>query len=452
MFEISEIFFTVFVTALLGILILPQPYLGVIFTAASLVMVELLPSIPFLSSIAPLIGLVTLIGFFFKNKKRSGNFSLQIHAINVWSFLFIFWMFVTHPQAAWNGADRNWVFTFVQLWLLTFLSGELLDTYQKHRAFLWIFSAVSAISALIAIQQGYVINDISLDIRAIGLTEGANSAARYFVVGMIFFSYLRINEKNKVLRLIANAGMIITFLGVFFTVSRTGMVLLFTAVGLMVLLNPQKKQSVLLIGSFFVAIIVLTFMSDSIFKIIGSIIPSISQGTDTIGLRYKLWGAAWRMWLDYPVQGVGIGMYPIQLRYYAGYDLLPRFWSAVTHNTYLQVLSETGIVGFGIFMVMLTTTLKNLLAKRREGDIKVAGIQTAWFIVFLIMLLGGVTMNQSADKIIWIVMGASLYFQKLRKGELQEDVFTEQTEFTPRTGSRTPNKVNRPALKNRRIR
>ena len=451
MFENFLILFSIFLSALLGVLIFPRPYLGVVFTAASLAVVDLLPSIPLFSSVAPLIGAVTLVGYMFQNTKKSGKVFLKIHAISALSFLFILWMFITNPQAAWFGWDRNWVLTFAQLWFLAFLSGDLLDTTQKHRVFFWVFSIVAAVSAFVAIQQGYINEDISIYARSTGLAEGANAAARYFVVGMISFSYLRINEKKRRLGLIATIGMIVTFLGVFFTVSRTGMVLLFTAIVLMILFNPQKKKNFLLIVIFIIAIFTLTLMSDSIFKIIESIIPSISLGTDTIGLRYKLWGAGWRMWQDYPLQGVGIGMFPVQLRYYAGYEIPAIYWRVVTHNMYLQVLSETGIIGFVIFMAMIIITLRNLSPKHQKGDTQGASLQTAWLIIFIVMLLGGITMNQSADKIIWIVMGASSYFSGINKNQTQEISLTENTEVGPYPTSRISRRRGRPALKNNRM-
>jgi hypothetical protein len=33
-----------------------------------------------------------------------------------------------------------------------------------------------------------------------------------------------------------------------------------------------------------------------------------------------------------------------------------------------------------------------------------------WFIVLLVLLIGGITMTQSAEKLIWICMGVSEYF------------------------------------------
>lgn len=60
--------------AILGLvlvfLVIRQPYLGVVFTLASLPIIDLLPEIPLFSSVVPLIGGVTLVIFLLTTKKR----------------------------------------------------------------------------------------------------------------------------------------------------------------------------------------------------------------------------------------------------------------------------------------------------------------------------------------------------------------------------------------------
>ena len=390
-------------------MILVNPFLGIVLIAASLPVTDLLPSIPMVSSILPVVGGITIFGYLMKNVNKHGNGVKGTRSVVILGLLFIIWMFITNPQAAWFGIDRNWIFTYGQLLILTFLAEELLDDPKKYKTFLWVFSIVAVISATVAIQQGSIGEDIDTSIRTGGLSEGANSAGRYFVVGMIFFVYLRTMEQNQLLRFISGLGILITFLGVFYTVSRTSMVLLFTAIGLIILLNPQKKLNFTLIIVFMAGILILTFLSDTVFKILGSIIPAISQGTDTIGLRYKLWDAGFRMWLDHPITGVGIGMYPHELPYYA--RGIPQYYlHLVAHSTYVQLLSETGIVGLGLWLSMAAISLRNLWKASRIEDLELKSLATVWFIVLAILLIGGITMTQSAEKLIWICMGVSEYF------------------------------------------
>jgi O-antigen ligase len=390
-------------------MILVNPFLGIVLIAASLPVTDLLPSIPMVSSILPVVGGITIFGYLMKNVNKHGNGVKGTRSVVILGLLFIIWMFITNPQAAWFGIDRNWIFTYGQLLILTFLAEELLDDPKKYKTFLWVFSIVAVISATVAIQQGSIGEDIDTSIRTGGLSEGANSAGRYFVVGMIFFVYLRTMEQNQLFRFISGLGILITFLGVFYTVSRTSMVLLFTAIGLIILLNPQKKLNFTLIVVFMAGILLLTFLSDTVFKILGSIIPAITQGTDTIGLRYKLWDAGFRMWQDHPITGVGIGMYRHELPFYA-IGIPQPYLHLVAHSTYVQLLSETGIVGLGLWLSMAAISLRNLWKASRIEDLELKSLATVWFIVLAILLIGGITMTQSAEKLIWICMGVSEYF------------------------------------------
>lgn len=399
--------------AIIGIviagLVVSNPFLGIVFIAASLPVTDLLPSIPFLSSILPIIGGVTILGYLFQNRKKHGKGLKGARSILVLGVLFIFWIYITHPQAAWFGSDRNWLLTYLQLVVLAFLAEELLDDPKKMRIFIWVFSIAAVLSALVAIQQGYIGEDIDTSIRTGGLSEGANSAGRYFVIGMIFFVYLRTTEKRLSLKILSSLGVVLTFIGVFYTVSRTAMVLLFTAIGLIILLNPRRKLNFPLIILFMISILAVTVLSETVFRILGSIIPSISQGTDTIGLRYKLWEAGFRMWQDHPLAGVGIGRYPLELPFY-GTGIPSYHLHLVAHSTYIQLLSETGIIGLLIWMSAVITSLVNLWKSSYTPDLENNALARVWFIVMVILLIGAITMTQSAEKFIWICMGLSEFF------------------------------------------
>jgi O-antigen ligase len=187
------------------------------------------------------------------------------------------------------------------------------------------------------------------------------------------------------------------------------------AIGLQHILSFRRKISVSLIITYVIAALLMWFLSDQIINILKAILPSILQGTDTAGVRYKLWNAAWRMWLDHRLQGVGIGMYTTYLPRYA-VSLPPHYWSEPPHNTYLTALSETGMIGFLLFFVMLIVSLRNFLQSRKTEDAKLAPLRTVWLIVYLVVLAGGVTANGLYDKLLWFLFGISAYF----RGQLSE--------------------------------
>jgi O-antigen ligase len=345
-------------------------------------------------------------------------------SLHILGFLLIIWVFISNPQAAWLGRDRNWIFTFFQLWVLLWLSGELLDSPRKHHALFWIYSLVTAVSAAVAIQQGSLGEGIDLDLRVSGLAGGANTAARYFVVAVIFFNHLRSNTTGRLFRILALIGMVTTFVGLFVTVSRTGILLLFAALGLLVIFQPSFRYRAQTAILFVIAWLLLWYWSDTILSLLRSIIPSIAHGADTVGLRYALWDAGWRMWQEYPIAGVGVGRYSVELRYFAQ-DLPQRFWSAVSHNMYIQMLAETGAVGFALFMLLLGRSLKNLWHGLDSTSHEWKPLQRVWLIVFLVMLLGGITKTDQVDKMIWMTMGVSVCLSRQYAARAQKEIVGE---------------------------
>ncbi len=390
--------------------VLRQPYLGLVFTIATLPIVDLLPQIPLFSSIVPIIGLVTLGAYLLQTKrpekKRTNKFDIE----KLFGILFIFWVVVSNPKAAFTAGDRNWLFTFVQLWILMALSGELLKDSDRQKTAMLIFAIAAMASAVFAILEGDIAEDALSSARVAGLATNANQAARYFVVALVFFYYLRIKSNASLARFFYLLGIIITFLGVFFTVSRSGILLLFGACGLILILQPQIKNKAGLITLVLVGLLILSVNSDNIFKIIGSIFPAITEGTDTVGLRYNLWRAGWRMWLDQPFQGVGIGMYNSRLWRYMQGMTGPTVGSTSPHNTYIQVLSETGIIGFILFLVMLFNAFKNLWPSKintQNGDEE---FRHMWLIILIVISVGGLTITDLANKLLWMVMGVSITY------------------------------------------
>ena len=88
-------------------IIISNPFLGVVFIAASLSVTDLLPSVRYLSSILPVVGAISILGYLIQNRRKRRKGTKGARSILVLGALFIFWIFITNPQAAWFGADRN---------------------------------------------------------------------------------------------------------------------------------------------------------------------------------------------------------------------------------------------------------------------------------------------------------------------------------------------------------
>jgi len=264
------------------------------------------------------------------------------------------------------------------------------------------------ISAGYALTQGYIGESIKLSERAEGLAGGANSAARYFVVGLVFIVYLRTVTKRTLLNLLLLLGLGLVIFAALSTVSRTGLLLLFASMGLLFVQRLGGRYQLQALIVLFMAGLVIWLFADNILAIIGTISSSVREGSDTVGVRYGLWRAGWRMWLDHPIRGVGIGQYSAHLPVYGNDLLAPRYWILGAHNMYVQVLAETGVVGIILFVTMLFSSLREMWRLRNSEDALVVALAQTWLVVFVIMLLGGLTKHDHYDKLIWIVIGLGI--------------------------------------------
>jgi O-antigen ligase len=82
---------------------------------------------------------------------------------------------------------------------------------------------------------------------------------------------------------------------------------------------------------------------------------------------------------------------------------------------YVQVLAETGIVGFLLFLTMLMSGVRALWRAVRLPNRSISALAWAWLLAFTVMLLGGLTKHDQYDKLLWITIGVSCYFDRLAR-------------------------------------
>jgi O-antigen ligase len=410
--------FSIGILVILAILVLRRPYLGVAITIASLPLTDILPPIPGASSVISLIGGVTLVGFLLATmrKRTSGEkTSLKLPASLILGLLFLIWLLSNFSAAMLPAPDgRVWIFTYAQLWALALLSYLLLDTPEQVYVLMWGFFLAGLVSAVYAGAEGVIGETVKTSVRAEGLASGANGAARYFLIALMFGYFLLTQQKKKVLQLFLIGGMIVILYGVFVTVSRTGLLLLITGISLLFLQNLGGKNRIYVFIFALLTFVIVWTAADNITSILQGISGSILAGTDTVGIRYGLWQAGLRMWADNPVAGVGVGQFSSELPFYGWDLLLPRYLVLGPHNMYIAVLSETGLVGSFFFLAMFILALRSLLQTVHTSDVpQVKELALTWMIILALILMAGVTKQDQYDKLTWMVVGVSAAISRM---------------------------------------
>jgi len=107
---------------------------------------------------------------------------------------------------------------------------------------------------------------------------------------------------------------------------------------------------------------------------IGSAFAPAEERDASAESRFALWQVALRIWQDYPIAGVGLDNFTLMRKAYAGkvsdiitrediYNLIfdeERYQERHPHSVYTGMMAETGLIGVGLFVVLL---LRNIFVR-----------------------------------------------------------------------------------------
>jgi O-antigen ligase len=128
-----------------------------------------------------------------------------------------------------------------------------------------------------------------------------------------------------------------------------------------------RRWRVLLVGAGLGVLLVLFVMkTDSILNIKRDEKLDAAASAESVELRPILANVAWNMFLDKPLFGFGFGQYDRErLPYLAdrsGELPLDKSRPYVQHNTFLALLTENGLAGMGLFVLLLVLWISNARA------------------------------------------------------------------------------------------
>lgn len=387
------------------VLIALRPVWGIIVIGALFPVAGILPSVGFTTSVYPLLGAATLLGSL--RMMIIERFpSPHVTSLDVLALLLVVWIVVSHPLAATSIGNRVWVWTYLQLLLLMFLTTQLLVRGSDHHALMLMFVIGGVVSAYVALHQVQYGLSSATSLRGRGLAEGANDAGRSFVFAIVFIAFLRHVYKKRWMQTAAIAAIVLLLAGLAATVSRTSVLLLLIALILLIIEGTTMLRERIVEFGIALAAAALLLIPPGYWRITSGILTSILQGHDWVGFRYMQWDAGLAMWADHPLHGVGIGQFENNSVYY-GTNFIPFYglrWSA--HNTYVTLLAETGIIGFVLFLAVLVGALRGLwkgwMSQTAAASVS---LRYTWATVLMVMLIGGITGDDHVHKLIWLIAG-----------------------------------------------
>lgn len=374
-------------------------------------------AMPFISHANLLfLGSFIVIAYIFKTIKEK-NFKFKNSPINIFILLFTFIISVnTITSIDPIGSLRDFSIHIVSISLIFTLIHS-----KKTKKDIYLLSFVFVIAATlvsfygiyqfltgVAMESGWV--DMSqnsqINIRVFSTFENPNLLAEYLLVTIPISIAFIFYCKNiwKKLFFIASTGIMLLTIGL--TYSRGGWLGLAIAITTFFLLISIKTL-----------LLLIPFGMIGILYLPGSILQRLSTiGTlqDSSNLyRFNLWNTSVNILKDFWISGIGTGYLPFM-------KIFPLYMSSMapyhTHNTFLQIAIETGLIGLIVFIGLILALIKTSITIVLQSKSKFIKIFSAAYVSALL----GLSMHGLVEHILynpkiimtfWFIIGmiVSLY-------------------------------------------
>lgn len=338
-----------------------------------------IPSVPFYNTFL----FISLISFLLSFLRYANFFPLKDDSIHEWV--------VNSANLRAGGAIFSVIHeSFIVISGILFLSILMMEKEEKFlfNAMLCFIAglSISSLFSIIQIMNNYIgVESFWIRLKRVnGLATDPNSFGISLSLMIPFLLFL-ILEKRKILVI---PIFLLFFVSLFLSGSRSGFgnFVLSTIFFLYLFLKSGKKRIILTFAAiliFIFAIASLSIIKPEKLNLSERLLKSgkqLKEGrleTFLMG-RNILWKAGFLMAREYPISGVGLGAYIVELpNFYKEYNLVyippleeykkghPQPFTDTSGNLYLQFLAETGIVGLFSFLIfwfyiLISATFKNL--------------------------------------------------------------------------------------------
>jgi O-antigen ligase len=311
---------------------------------------------------------------------------------HVLAVLFVLWAGASSFWSIDPEATRARFLTYVQLVVLMWLIWEIGWSPERQRALLQAYVLGAGVAALITVRH-YLAGAWSYDVgRFTALGENPNYLARICVLALPMAWYLSLSQRHRRLawtwQFYIPLGSTVTLL----TGSRgaflAGLVALVIIPWTLGRLRLRTKAALyaLAVGSIVLAS---NFVPETSLERIRSTRADIEAGY--FGGRGAIWKAGLEVAREHPLAGVGAGAFEAAVE--------PTLLGAISsHQTFLAILVEDGIVGLSLFLAMVaaaTTPLWHLPPLQRK----------VWIVLLATLAVAALSAGWDYQKDLWFVLG-----------------------------------------------
>jgi len=204
--------------------------------------------------------------------------------------------------------------------------------------------------------------------------------------------YIIVTQKKRIWSLFYFLCVPFLVVAIFLTASRGALISSIAAALIIPITFFKQSTRFKIMALLFIGITVfwvVNFIPSAIFERFAGIPQELQEGTGS--KRIFIWHAGWQVFQDNAIFGVGIGAFPYAInKYYGGIT--------VSHNAFLSILVEAGLIGFILFIAMLISLLNRIIRlPALERDI--------WIILILSWGLGAMSLTWDYYIQTWFLFG-----------------------------------------------
>lgn len=251
------------------------------------------------------------------------------------------------------------------------------------------------------------------------ITGGAgdpNEFAIMMVFALPIYAFLIYRAKTAFKKITLMLFFGLCAIAVINTYSRTGALILLGTLFLIVLqylrfLKPRTFGFILL-GMTIAVVCAITVIPSSYWNRQKTM---TDRKTDfSVGRRFSYLVVAFDNFREHPILGTGPGTFKDVYgasRWTLNYAREEESPKRVAHNSYVEVLTGTGLIGLFFFMLIIFIALRNFFTARRQfrqtGDIEMENLVMAYFAAFWVILCAFLFLSINFHKYFWLLLGIS---------------------------------------------
>jgi probable O-glycosylation ligase (exosortase A-associated) len=300
---------------------------------------------------------------------------LRFPAPMIWMTALLGWTFIgwgntLYPTVVWDSVTE-----FAKVCGIVFVAINVLTSRARIRFFILAFLGFFAFYPVRGALFSYFIYHGATQGRAAWnyIYSNPNDLGAFCLVPLAFSAGMLATERRTWIRYCAIAGVLSLPFVILLTQSR-GAAIALGVFGLVALRRQNHRRGAILLAAATTAVIVYFVAPESMWKRLGT----FQDATDTKSFaekdaqnsaqqRLELWRVARTIAVENPLAGVGLGAY--QDAHYV-YSQRPTFDPIAlghrdAHSTYLTLLAETGVVGFGLFTLLVAGIVRDAERTRR---------------------------------------------------------------------------------------